>query len=97
MTVLGELHGLGTLTLDDTHYAEVEYHIVVRRDWADRVIAEGMLSADSRILFNLFTTENGGILRLEDGGEMRIVLRDHAVGTEFGDIKVDGPVPGFPD
>ena len=94
MSQIGSLKGVGQLIIDGDEFNGVNYSITVSVDPSGTKDQRGQITTSGQALWDL-SEVGGGVLRLEDGTEVDIVVLSTNVAQFVAEIQVDGPLPDF--
>ena len=94
MGQIGSLKGVGQLIIDGDEFDGVNYSITVSVDPSGVKDQRGKITTSGKALWDL-SEVGGGMLRLEDGTEVDIVLLSTNEAQFVAEIQVNGPLPGF--
>lgn len=92
MAVLGRINGRGTLITKGDE-ASVSYDITITQSGGLKEASGSIIGGPSDIFAAFNASES--LLRLEKGGEIKLIITQ--IGTPGGEaqVMVSGPVPGF--
>ena len=94
MGQIGSLKGAGQLIIDGDEFDGVNYSITVSVDPSGVKDQRGQITTSGQALWDL-SEVGGGVLRLEDGTEVDIVLLSTNIERFVAEISLPGPLPGF--
>ena len=94
MGQIGSIKGVGQLIVGGEEFDGTKYSIIVSVDPSGVKDQRGQIRTSAQVLLDL-SQLGGGVLRLEDGTEVDIVLLSTDVAQSVAEISVPGPLPGF--
>ena len=94
MRQIGNLNGVGQLIVDGDEFDGVGYSITVSIADGEKIQRGQITPPSAQALWDL-SEVGGGVLRLEDGTEVDIVLLSTNVTQFVAEIQVNSALPGF--